>query len=197
MTREQIDAASRYSRFVVLMRWAMPAAAVLMLLLLLVWPNANGDVRELPKATSVGQREMTNLRYTGLNAKGEPMVVTASRAIQMGDMNAPIDLQAVKGELTRSGGGWARLESNSGQYDQKANRVLLTGQVHITDDAGYDIVTETAEIDLNSPAQAWGQQPVTGKGPQGNIRANGFRITDEGKTVVFTGRSRLVLPQGR
>ena len=36
MTREQIDAASRYSRFVVLMRWAMPAAAVLMLLLLLV-----------------------------------------------------------------------------------------------------------------------------------------------------------------
>lgn len=197
MTREQIDAASRYSRFVVLMRWAMPLAAVLMLLLLLVWPNANGDVRVLPKAASIGQREMTNLRYMGLNAKGEPMVVTASRAIQMGSMDAEIDLQAVKGELTRAGGGWVRLESHTGRYDQKASRVTLTGQVHLTDDAGYDIVTESAEIDLNSPAQAWGEQPVAGTGPQGNIKANGFRITDEGKTVVFTGRSRLLLPQGR
>jgi len=163
--------------------------------LLLVWPNANGDVRNLP-ATSMGQREMTNPRYSGLNTKGEPMVVTATRAVQVGEMDEAIDLENVKGELTRTGGGWVRIESLTGQYDQKNNMVVLTGQVRLTDNDGYDVVTDKATINLTAPAQASGDQPVTGKGPQGNIRANGFRITDEGKTVVFTGRSRLVLPQG-
>lgn len=195
MVREELEAAGRYSRFVALMRWALPAAAVIMLLLLLVWPNPNGDVRSLP-TTTMSQREMTNLRYSGLNAKGEPMVVTASRATQVGDMQQAIDLENVKGELTRANGGWVRLESAAGQYDQKNNKVVLTGQVHLTDNDGYDVTTEKAEISLENPAQAWGDQPVTGAGPQGNIRANGFRITDEGKTVMFTGRSRLVLPQG-
>lgn len=195
MVREELEAAGRYSRFVVLMRWTLPAAAVVMLLLLLIWPNQNGDVRSLPP-TTMGQREMTNLRYSGLNAKNEPMVVTATRAIQVGDMQQAIDLENVKGELQRTGGGWVRLESLKGRYDQQANRVTLTGQVHVTDNDGYDVITEKAEIALNSPAQAWGEAPVTGRGPQGNIKANGFKITDEGKTVMFTGRSRLVLPQG-
>lgn len=195
MVREELEAAGRYSRFVLLMRWALPAAAVVMLVLLLVWPNPNGDVRSLPP-TTMGQREMTNLRYSGLNAKNEPMVVTATRAIQVGDMQQAIDLENVKGELQRTGGGWVRLESQTGRYDQQANRVTLTGEVHLTDNDGYDVVTEKAEVALNAPAQAWGDAPVTGKGPQGNIQANGFKITDEGKTVMFTGRSRLVLPQG-
>ena len=195
MIQEQIDAASRYSRFVALMRWALPVAAVLMLLALLVWPNANGDVADLP-TTSMGLREMTNLRYSGINAKNEPMVVTATRAIQQGDMNQAIDLENVKGELTRANGGWVRLQSLAGRYNQQTSRVTLTGEVHLTDSDGYDVVTELAEIDLKDSAEAWGDKPVNGRGPQGNIRANGFRITDEGKTVVFTGRSRLVLPQG-
>lgn len=195
MIREELAAAGRYSRFVGLMRRALPGAAAVMLIMLLVWPNQNGDVRNLP-TTSMGQREMTNPRYSGVNNKGEPMVVVASRAIQVGDMKDAIDLENVKAELTRSSGGWVRIESLKGQYNQENNRIVLTGEVHLTDNDGYDVVTDKAEIDLNSPSQAWSDQPVTGKGPQGNIQANGFRITDEGKTVVFTGRSRLELPQG-
>lgn len=192
--REQLDAASRYSRFVALMRWTLPAAAGLMLLLLFVWPNQLGDVRNLPQ-DSTGQREMTNLRYQGLNAKGEPMVVTASKAVQMGSLEEVVDLADVSARLERMGGGWASLQSQTGRYDQKSNRVTLTGQVRLRDHEGYDVLTDRAEIDLNHPAQAWGESPVTGRGPRGSINANGFRLSDEGKTVMFTGRSRLVLPR--
>jgi lipopolysaccharide export system protein LptC len=193
--REQLEQASRYSRFVGLMRWALPAAAAVMLLLLFAWPNQLGAPRDLPQ-DSPSQREMTNPRYQGSNARGEPMTVTASRAVQVGSLEDVIDLTEVTARLERQGGGWVTLEAKNGQYLQKTNRVTLSGQVRLRDEAGYDILTDKAEIDLNTPAQAWGENKVTGRGPRGSINANGFRITDEGKTVMFTGRSRLVLPQG-
>lgn len=193
--QHHLEQAARYSRFVTLMRRLLPLTAGLVLMLLFVWPSLQPDPRNLPEASS-NQREMTNLRYSGLNSRNEPMVVVASRATQVGPMEAPIDLENVTAELTRANGSFVRLQSQTGRYDQKANHILLTGAVHVMDKAGYDITTESAEITLNTPAQAWGDKPVTGKGPQGNIRANGFRITDEGRTVIFTGRSRLELPQG-
>ena len=191
---EQFERADRYSRFVSLMRWALPAAAVVMLLMLFSWPNANGDPHSLP-TTSAGEREITNLNYRGLNNKGEPMVVTAARAVQVGTVEDLIDLTTVTARLDRAGGGWVTLAAQTGRYDKKSNHVWLTGNVTLKDNGGYDLLTDKAEIDLNTPAQAWGDSKVTGRGPRGAINANGFRITDEGKTVVFTGRSRLILPR--
>jgi len=194
-TRERLAEAGRYSRFVALMRWALPAAAVVLGLVLLVWPNANGDIRQLPQ-TTMGVREMINPHYRGVNTKGDPVEIVAARALQAGTLEEVIDLETIEATLVRAEGGKVTLEAKTGRYDQKNNTVVLTGSVHIVDEKGYDVVTETATILLNSPAQAFGDQPVTGKGPQGNIRANGFRITDEGKTVMFTGRSRLELRNG-
>jgi hypothetical protein len=34
---------------------------------------------------------------------------------------------------------------------------------------------------------------VTGDGPSGNIAAQGFRILDKGDTIIFTGKSYLLL----
>lgn len=195
MNREVLDQAARYSRFVLLMRRTLPAAAAALLLLIFIWPSPNGDMRSLPASTA-GQREMTNLRYSGLNTNGEPMSVTATKAIQAGDMQQAINLENVVGRLERKGGGWVNIEAKTGIYDQKGNLVTLTGDVHLTDDKGYDITTQVAEINLNTPAQAHGDNPVTGRGPQGNIRGNGFKITDEGRTVIITGRSRLDLQRG-
>lgn len=191
---QQLARAGQYSRFVGLMRWALPAAAVVLLLLLFVWPSATTSPRDLPQANS-GFREMTNLKYTGLNAKNEPFSVTATRAVQQGSLEDMVQLSDVAGRLERTGGGWVNIASQTGSYDQKANRVQLTGAVHLTDDTGYDVTTELANIDLNTPAQASGDKPVNGKGPKGAVKANGFRITDEGKTVIFTGRARLDLPR--
>lgn len=189
----KIAAAQRYSRFVSLMRWALPAAAAVLLVLLFGWPSLTSDLKDLP-ATTMGQREMTNLRYSGMNAKGEPMRVTAARAFQVGEVADSVDLETVSARLDRQGGGWVTLAAQTGRYEQKANRVILTGQVHLKDDQGYDVVTEKAEINLTEPAQAFGDQPVKGVGPKGTINANGFRITDDGKTVMMTGRASLTVP---
>ncbi len=193
--RERLAEAGRYSRFVALMRYALPAAAVVLGLVLLTWPGANGDLRNLPR-TTMGQREMINPVYKGLNRKGEHVEVHAERAVQVGDVADVVTLEKISATLTRTAGGRVSLTANGGRYDQRRNHLFLEGQVHIVDDTGYDLVTETAQVDLNTPSRAWGTDPVSGRGPKGAIRGNGFRITDEGKTIVLTGRSRLDLNNG-
>ncbi len=175
------------------MRKALPLLAVLLGLLLVIWPAVKNGPRDLPPS-SMGQREMTNLHYTGQNANGEPMDVTAQHAIQVGKLEDLIDLTTIVATLTRASGSTVTITADTGRYDQVKNHMTLTSNVHVLDGEGYDLVTDKAEIDLATPAKAWGDAPVSGTGPNGRkISAGGFRVTDAGKTVVFTGRGRLDL----
>ena len=53
-------------------------------------------------------------------------------------------------------------------------------------------MTERAHVDLANKT-AEGHDPVAGHGPSGDITAQGFRILDKGDTIIFTGRSHLLL----
>lgn len=181
-----------YSRFVHMMRRVLPLLAIALGALLLIWPSLQQDPRALPP-TSMGIREMTNLRYTGQNSNGEPMVVTAAHAVQVGKLENTVDLTTVSATLTRQSGKTVTISADVGRYNQEKNHLTLTDNVHLVDDDGYDLTTSIAKIDLNTPAKAWGNAPVSGTGPKGKVNAQGFKVTDAGKTVLFTGRSRLDL----
>jgi lipopolysaccharide export system protein LptC len=43
---------------------------------------------------------------------------------------------------------------------------------------------------------AQGNQPVAAQGPFGTLTADGFRLTDRGQVVLFTGKARVVLEGG-
>jgi lipopolysaccharide export system protein LptC len=53
-------------------------------------------------------------------------------------------------------------------------------------------VTKTAHVDVSADT-AEGHDPVSGRGPSGDIDAQGFRILDKGDTIIFTGKSDLLL----
>ena len=38
-----------------------------------------------------------------------------------------------------------------------------------------------------------GDEPISGQGPFGNLQAEGFRISEHGKTMYFTGKAKLVI----
>jgi lipopolysaccharide export system protein LptC len=61
----------------------------------------------------------------------------------------------------------------------------------LTQDQGYEFHTTKARIDLDARTAA-GDAPVNGRGPQGEIQAEGFEILDGGTRVVFHGRSRAL-----
>jgi lipopolysaccharide export system protein LptC len=59
-------------------------------------------------------------------------------------------------------------------------------------DANYTFRTERAIVDTEKKL-AWGDKPVVATGPKGTIESKGFRIIDKGATIIFTGKTKVLL----
>ena len=73
--------------------------------------------------------------------------------------------------------------------------LTLNEQVNLFHDSGYEFRTESAVIDLTK-GTASGTVSVAGQGPFGNLKAEGFRLVDKGKTIYFMGKSKLTVFPG-
>jgi hypothetical protein len=81
-------------------------------------------------------------------------------------------------------------------YQPQAQLLDLLGDVNLVHENGTRFVTNSAHIDVAADT-AVGNDPVTGHGSSGDIAAQGFRVTDQGNMVFFTGRSNLLLKGSR
>ena len=77
-------------------------------------------------------------------------------------------------------------------YQSQAQRLDLSDDVTLFHENGTRFVTKSAHVDVSANT-ADGHDPVAGDGPSGNIVAEGFRILDKGDTIIFTGKSDLLL----
>ena len=67
----------------------------------------------------------------------------------------------------------------------------MTGAVNLFHDSGFEVRTETAQIDLKNGA-ATGNAFVEGQGPFGHLSGEGFHLLNKGKTIYFKGKSKLI-----
>jgi len=176
-----------YSRAVHLMKFALPALALTLMALVAAWPTLN----ELPKpkiTADKGQLEMIKPRYFSADEKNQPFSVTASRAEQSADQPGIVVLDKPEAEMTEAAGTWVTMRSERGWYDQNTGILKMRGAVQVMRDDGSEFTTEEAFSDV-SKGTAWGDVHVEGQGPQGVVLAEGFRMTDRGKTMVFLNSS--------
>lgn len=176
-----------YSRFVSAMKVALPAAALAMVGLLAAWPSLN----ELPSpriAADRGQLEMINPRYFSADEQKQPYSVTAAKADRSSEDENLVLLDQPQAEMTENDGSWVTIRSNQGWYDQQTGILRMRGEVHILRDDGNEFTTDEADADVRK-GTAWGDVAVVGQGPQGEINANGFRMTDRGKSIIFINSS--------
>jgi lipopolysaccharide export system protein LptC len=68
----------------------------------------------------------------------------------------------------------------------------LKGAISLFHDSGYELKTTIAQINL-AAGTAKGDVPISGHGPGGTVKGSGFRILERGKTMIFTGKSKMVL----
>lgn len=66
--------------------------------------------------------------------------------------------------------------------------------MHFTLDGSYQVNTSQATLELET-ATAVGHENVEARGPFGHLTAEGFRMTNGGKTIDFLGRSRLIVDE--
>lgn len=186
-----------YSRFVQSTKLALASVILVLVALIGVWPHLQPRDGGAPLGITKGvdgteSLHMVNPRYSGLDENSLPYEVTADLATQASAKSDLITLDNPKADMTMKDGSWIALSALSGLYGQKSQQLELSGEVNLFHDSGYEFTSTSATIDLGTGA-GQGREPTIGHGPAGEIEGEGFRFTDKGKTIIFTGKSRLLL----
>jgi lipopolysaccharide export system protein LptC len=173
----------------------LPVVALALLALLAIYPelSSNGDRSRISyrRATVTPDGgQLTDAQYQGVDDDGRPYTVTATKVRQVGPDRT--DLEDPKADMMLSSGTWLMLEAKRGVYEQKSNRLDLSGDVTLYRDDGTVLTTEAASVDMKSNAAA-GQEMVHAEGPFGVLDAQGFTVLDRGAVIQFTGPARLLL----
>ena len=190
----------RYSRFVSLAKRVLPAVAAALLLLVAVWPRIEDAIEHvrisLPRLDLREAKDlrMVAARYSGIDKQSRPYVVTAEVARQNPNADDIISLEGPKGDLTTTNGSWFEVTAYTGLYQPQTQHLDLFGNVQLFQDKGNEFHTDSAHINMGS-GDADGQDPVDGQGPFGHITSEGFRLVNNGETIIFTGKSHLDLRQ--
>lgn len=189
---------ARYSRFVGIMKVLLPSLAALLLGLVVVWPKLALDDKRFQigfaklSSKEVETLAMKNARYFGLDESNRPFAVTSDLAIQEPGNPDLIHLSAPKADFISTSGANIVVDAAVGLYHQASKTLDLSGGVNLFHDAGDELHTPTATVDL-AHNSARGVDPVEGYGPQGRIESIGFELAGMGKDITFTGKAHLTL----
>jgi lipopolysaccharide export system protein LptC len=197
--REQVaQSVNQYSRFVSVMKIALPVAAGILLLVVFGLPLIR-EQQDRIKAPAAGGKDangrslsMTNARYFGTDDKGQPYSVTAESVRQGAASDKTIELNQPKAEITMTGGNAMSASANAGTYDRDKQEIELNGDVALFQHEGNELHTSQAHITLKD-GSARGNARITGKGSFGTLEASGFTYNKDDKVIRFTGPSRLIL----
>src|SRR5713101_7320564 len=187
-----------YSRRLALLKRVLPAVGVGLLLLVVVWPRLAPLWERMRLAfPAIDLREarelrMINPRYAGSDRLGRPFVVTATVGRQVPNRQDLMSLEAPRADVKTHRGADIAVTAATGIYQSQAQLLDLFGEVTLVHQNGTRFVTDSARVDVANNA-AEGSDPIAGEGPSGDIKADGFRILDRGDTIIFTGKSDMVL----
>ncbi len=197
--RETLNKAERYSRFVRVMKRALPIAAAALTAVVLVFALVPHDVSRMAMtfahlATIQNDLSMTHPRLTGTDDQGQPFVVTADSAIQdkLGGQRA--QLRKVDADVTLKDGTWINVTSDAGFVDSDTHTLDLTGNIGIYSDNGYEAHTPAASVDLKTGI-VHGSSHVEAQGPLGTLSADNFEIHRDTKKLYFKGNVHSVFYQ--
>ena len=186
------------SQVVVSLKILLPAVAVALVMLVLMWSRLSPEdqrfaiPRVVVKPEDLENLKMEAPRYVGIDAQSQPFTVTARLATQGASGSPLTHLEEPKGDILLSAGSWIAVEARQGVYDKTAETLELSGDVSLFHDRGYQLRTERARV-LFAPGEAQGDAPVHGQGPDTELRGEGFRLEAKGARILLLGESRIVL----
>ncbi|MEM7268108.1 MAG: hypothetical protein AAF401_02525 [Pseudomonadota bacterium] len=123
--------------------------------------------------------KLTNPRFTGATAKGEPFTLTAEWALPDGPSPEVIELSMVKGELNLIDGRFITMSALSGEVLPRANVIELEGSVKFDLSDGHKAQASRARLNADT-RQLTADGPVKASGPMGDIEAGSLRVERDG-----------------
>jgi lipopolysaccharide export system protein LptC len=197
--RATVTDVQRYTRFVGIMKRALPIAAGALLAAVLAYslqPRLQGNKNMAITFRTLhisNDLMMTKPRLTGVDGNGKPYVVTAEDAIQDPHNSKRAQLHKVEADMTLKTGEWVNLAATRGLLDDAKQMLWLTGVIDVNSDNGYEVHTTAANIDLET-GDVFGNRYVTGLGPFGTFHADKFKI-DRGMPRPASSNAKRHMPK--
>jgi lipopolysaccharide export system protein LptC len=204
VTRGRVDnarvfrAALRHSRFVRLLRVAIPTAVVLGTVTIVLSAYVLNPWRMLKLPGSIGGLvvsgttiTMQQPRMAGYTQDRRPYVVTARAAAQ--DITKPetVQLQELRATIEFKDAGQFELTADKGLFESKEDRLTLQSNVRVNS-ANYQAKLREAVINVRTNNMV-SEKPVEVTMRQGVINANRLEVTNSGDVIRFEGGVTMVL----
>jgi lipopolysaccharide export system protein LptC len=196
-------AAERHSRYVRMLRIAVPAAAVLALVGGIGFPALLGPMRMLSKmpvdigsvVVSGTKIMMQQPRIAGFTRDNRRYDLTAQAAGQ--DVTKPdlVELQGIHATMEMQDEAVFDTTARTGLYNSKTELLTLNNDIVVTSTNGYEAVLSEAVLDIRA-GKIVSEKPVFVKTSTLNINANRMEVTDGGDVMRFErGVTVLLLPE--
>lgn len=200
-TRRRFDARA-YNRRIASMKLGLTAGALLLVGLVLAWPQVNGreEPIRLAQEPAVTERGATfsvsSARYFGVDEAGHKFDITAREAHNVSADSKRIQLTTPRASVEMVDTRRLDLSAKSGELDGTGKVLNLDGGVTLSHSDGYQVSTQDAAVNLDE-GTAQGDQAVVGTGAFGRMEGEGFQIHQRGDVVRLNGSSRLLLKPTR
>ncbi|WP_419827393.1 LPS export ABC transporter periplasmic protein LptC [Sphingomonas sp.] len=189
---------SSHDRVVTIARVGLPAAGLVLAVLLAVTPITSG--REISFVLSKNRvdraperMKVTRALYRGEDNSGQPFALSAASAVQAHSADPVVKLHTLNARMGLSGGP-AMLTAPGGDYDMANEKVALAGPVAFRSADGYRIDTRDVDLDMKTRTLA-SRSAVDGTMSLGRFRADRLAADLDKRTVVLTGKARLHIVQ--
>jgi lipopolysaccharide export system protein LptC len=192
-------AAARHSRWVRLLRRAIPVsiAAVMALLIFEAYFNpfrVLANIRVDPSKIIIsGTRiKMGSPRYAGYTSDNRPYEVTAQAASQ--DITKPdlIDLEEIWAKMEMQDKSTLIMTARTGHYNSKIDRLVLSNEIRLNTSTGHAARLQDATIEIKK-GNVVSENPVEVAFLRGTLNANRLQIEDQGALMQFGGGVTMTL----
>jgi lipopolysaccharide export system protein LptC len=188
-TDRMFQAASRRARLAPL--FSLIAAGIGLGLVLLFVIQSGGFSfffpKEKPVEFTVEKPEQItgrNARIAGFDKEQQPYEITAQAGYQDKENPDLAHLEMVVGNFTKKTGNPVKMIAQKATYNSKSKQMDMQGKVQIIKSGSFTAVMDTAHVDMQTKDLV-SNVPVDVDMSGGTIRANGMKITNDGKTIVF------------
>lgn len=202
----QIMAASRYYRVMGALRLVLPVLVLLVIGLFLFYSGVIRDLLDdgskdpalsFDNPTMRGlELQMLNPRITGMDNNNNPYIITARVAFQKKISPHLITLKQIEGDITfQDSGTWVFIQAAQGIFNNKTDHIVLSDNIELYADNGYQAYLEKADIDLRT-GKITSDDAVWIIGPSMKIKANGIEYVHQKRIIRFINGTHTVFNGG-
>jgi len=121
-------------------------------------------------------------RFDGYDANDRPYTLTAETARRRRDNVNLVDLVNPRLQDAAS----SAVQAREGVWNAEEEILDLVGDVVMTDAAGYTFTSQRTRMFVKDN-RVEGQDPLQGKGPIGDVRADAYEVLDDGNRIILKG----------